>query len=371
MAGDIVAPMASMTPRERILKALEGKPTDILPYVDGFESTEAAREFLGPAVMRGPWEEAALLEASLFESDWVVVPAPLNIPGEPGIFCDLIAEDDTHLLARTWFGGVWYWRKKPYYAKALSNPVRFEEDLARLPEPDWESLRARARRLRDPVRRLKDAGYFVTMEGKGSFEAAWMLLRGMEETWVHTLDNPGFVKRMAERAVDSIIRLGLITAEECEVDGIWITDDLGTQQSPYFSLETYRRVFKEASRRIVEAFHARGLKATYHSHGNVTPLFPEFVELGWDSIDPLDPYDGMDLAAVKAEYGEKTVLKGGISCTIGRMSPEQLTEHLTGVVRSGGRERFILSGAGGVPPEMPVDCFNHYRALIHHLRREG
>ena len=35
-----------MTPRERIIKALEGKPTDILPYVDGFQSMEARREFL-------------------------------------------------------------------------------------------------------------------------------------------------------------------------------------------------------------------------------------------------------------------------------------------------------------------------------------
>jgi hypothetical protein len=359
-----------MNARERIIKALEGKPTDILPYVDGFESMEAKLNFFGPAVIQGPWEEAALLEAALFETDWIIIPAPLNIPGGPGIFCDIISEDDTHLLARTYFGGVWYWRKKPYYAKALANPVRFEEDLDRIPEPDWEALRARAKQLRDPVRRLKDAGYFITMEGKGSFESAWMLLRGMEETWIHTLDNPGFVRRMAERAAESIIRLGLITAEECEVDGIWITDDLGTQQSPYFSRETYRLVFKEASKRIVEAFHARGLKATYHSHGNVTPLFQEFVDVGWDSIDPLDPYDGMDLAALKAEYGKKTVLKGGISCTIGRMSESELTEHVTRVVRTGGRERFILSSAGGVPPEMPLGRLNHYRSLIRRLRRE-
>ena len=359
-----------MTPRERIIKALEGKPTDILPYVDGFQSMEARRNFFGPSVVQGPWEEAALLEAALFETDWVVVPAPLNIPGGPGIFCDVISEDDTHLIARTYFGGVWYWRKKPYYAKALANPVRFEEDLERIPEPDWEALRARAKKLRDPVQRLKDAGYFVTMEGKGSFESAWMLLRGMEETWIHTLDNPEFVTRMAERAVDSIIKLGLITAEECDVDGIWITDDLGTQQSPYFSQDTYRRVFKEANKRMVDAFHRKGLKATYHSHGNVTLLFQEFIDLGWDSIDPLDPYDGMDLAALKAKYGKKTVLKGGISCTIGRLTEEQLTEHVTRVVRTGGRERFILSSAGGVPPEMPIGCFNHYRDLIRRLRRE-
>jgi uroporphyrinogen-III decarboxylase len=360
-----------MTPYERIMNVLEGKPTDILPYVDGFESMETRLQFFGPAVLQGPWEEIALLEASIFETDWVVVPAPLNIPGGPGVFCDVIAEDETHLLARTFFGGVWYWKKKPYFTKALSNPVRFEDDLDRIPEPDWEALRRRIKRLRDPIKKIKDRGYFVTMEGKGSFESTWMLLRGMEETWVHTIDNPDFVKTMSDRATDSIITLGLMVAEECEVDGIWITDDLGTQQSPYFSPETYRRIFKENSVKMVRAYHEKGLKATYHSHGNVTALFQDFVDAGWDSIDPLDPYDGMDLKALKKKYGDRVVLKGGISCTIGHMSIPRLEEHISEVAAAGGKSRFILSGAGGVPPEMSVQKFNHYRAFIHKIRRTG
>jgi len=224
-----------MLPRERIRNVLDGKPTDMLPYVDGFSNMEARRAFLGPQVMRGSWDQVALLEAELFGSDWVVAPAPLNIPGGPGIFCDTLAEDDTHLVSRTFFGGVWYWRKAPYYAKAVHNPVRRPEDLETLPEPRWEELRARVKPLRDPVRRLKDRGYWVTMEGKGAFESPWMLLRGLEEIWYDIIDDPGFVGRMAERALDSVVRLGLMVAEECEVDAIWITDDMGTQHAPYFS----------------------------------------------------------------------------------------------------------------------------------------
>ena len=37
-----------MTPYERIMNVLEGKPTDILPYVDGFESMETRLQFFGP-----------------------------------------------------------------------------------------------------------------------------------------------------------------------------------------------------------------------------------------------------------------------------------------------------------------------------------
>lgn len=357
-----------MTPRERILNALEGKPTDILPYVDGFDCMEGLMAFFGPQVLRASWEEIALLEAELFESDWIVIPAPLNIPGEPGIFCDIISEDQTHLLARTYFGGVWYWRKKPYFAKAVYNPVNRKEDFENIPEPDWEMLRKRINSLKEPVKKLKDRGYFVTMEGKGAFEAAWMLFRGLEETWFDIKDHPDLVKSMSERAVDSIIKLGLMVAEECEVDGIWITDDLGTQHAPYFSPETYRELFKENHRKMVEAFHSNGLKITFHSHGNVTALFDDFVEVGFDSIDPVDSYDNMDLSTIRERYGDSITLKGGIRCDIGRMNKEELEKHIRDVVRAGGQRRFILSGAGGVPPEMSLENFNHYRELIKRAR---
>jgi len=339
-----------MTPCERIYNALEGKATDILPYVDGFDCTESLIAFFGSQVLKANWDEIALLEAELFGSDWIIIPAPLNIPGEPGIFCNIISEDKTHILARTYFGGIWYWRKKPYFAKAVYNPVDRWEDLDNIPEPDWNSLRKRIKSLQEPVKKLKDRGYFVTMEGKGAFEAVWMLFRGLEQTWMDTKDNPELVKRMSDRAVDSIIKLGLMVAEECEVDGIWITDDLGTQHAPYFSPQTYRELFKENHRKMVKAFHDHELKITFHSHGNVTPLFDDFVEVGFDSIDPIDSYDNMDLKALKKKYGERVTLKGGIRCDIGLMSKDKLTRHIRDVVRAGGERRFILSGAGGVPP---------------------
>lgn len=188
---------------------------------------------------------------------------------------------------------------------------------------------------------------------------------------MHTLDNPAFVKRMADRATEAVIRLGLVVAEECEVDGIWVTDDLGTQQSPYFSPDTYRRVFKEANMRMVKAFHDKGLRAMFHSHGNVTALFQDLIEEGWDSIDPLDSYDGMDLKRLKEDYGKRIVLKGGLSCTIGRMNQEELEQHVSYVASAGGRERFILSSAGGIPPEMSLANLNRYLAAVHRTRREG
>jgi len=358
-----------MTGYDRIVAALEGKSTDILPYIDGFDCLEARLAFFGPQVIAGAWEDIAVLEAELFHSDWVIIPAPLNIPGGPGIFCDVLTEDESHLLVRTFFGGIWYWRKKPYYAKAFYNPVRWVEDFDRIPEPDWDALRKRVKALREPVKKLKDRGYFVTMEGKGSFESAWILFRGLEETWMDIGSEPELVKKMSSRAVDAVIKLSLMVVDECEVDGLWITNDMGTQTASYFSPNSYRELFKENDRKIVQALHARGKKVMFHSHGNVMSLFEDFVETGFDSIDPMDVYDGMDFKAIKEKYGKRVTLKGGISCTIGQMKKEELQNHIQEVVSIGRNERFILSGAGGVPPEMSLQNFNAYREYIYQARR--
>ena len=50
--------------------------------------------------MSGTWDEIALLEAS-FPFRLGNCTAPLNIPGGAGIFCDVLTEDETHLLIKT------------------------------------------------------------------------------------------------------------------------------------------------------------------------------------------------------------------------------------------------------------------------------
>ncbi len=71
------------------------------------------------------------------------------------------------------------------------------------------------------------------------------------------------------------------------------------QKAPYFSPSTISTDFKENHRKMVEAFKKAGLKVTFHSHGNIMPLFQDLVEVGFGSIDPLDSYDGMDFPALK------------------------------------------------------------------------
>jgi len=355
--------------RERVLRALEGEETDIVPLYNVFGSMEAAARFLGEKFKEADDLEKTIFAARLLNTDFVSVPVA-GFPGGPGIFEEIIYEGDDHIIARTPFGSLLYWRKKPYFALPLSGPVECEEDLDRVGKPDVERFKPRVKALAKKVQSLHRLGYFVAAEIKGPFESPWMYLRGGYTNFLmDVVRRPMFARRLIELAFTTILELVELVIDEAHVDAVWMTDDLGETKCPFISVEKYRGLVKpwhmEAARRI----HGKGVKLCLHSHGNITPLLEDIVETGVDSIDPLDPADGISLIEVKEKYGDKVCLMGGITKNIGRMTKEEIKTHIFTLFKNAGPRRFIAMPAGGIPAEMSLENFNFFNQVLERARR--
>ncbi|MGQ9629362.1 MAG: uroporphyrinogen decarboxylase family protein [bacterium] len=352
-----------MNSRERVIAALEHRKPDMIPYTGGFSTTDAAMAFLGPKVTSADWLEGTVFQARLFHSDIVGVPALIDA------FYETISSDENYSIDRTPFGGIWFERKKPYFRIPLHNPIQRKEDLDKLERIDVERFRPKVRRLAEKVRRLSDLGYFVMAACIGPVETDWYFLRGMENFWVDTIEDPEFVHRSIEFALQPSIRLMEMVIDEAPIDGVFIGDDIALGDRLYFSVDTYRRLIKPWYQEMNRRLHKKGVKVIYHSHGNITELFDELVQIGFDAINPLDPSDYIDLADVKRKYGDKVALYGGISKHIGRMSKKEIREHIRDRIQTGGPEGFILGNAGGIPLEMPIENFNYYIEVVEEERR--
>ena len=66
--------------------------------------------------------------------------------------------------------------------------------------------------------------------------------------------------------------------------------------------------------RVVDAVHEEGGLVIKHSDGNLWPILDLIVGTGVEAINPLEPVAGMDIAKVKAEYGDRVCLVGNIDC---------------------------------------------------------
>jgi uroporphyrinogen decarboxylase len=166
-----------------------------------------------------------------------------------------------------------------------------------------------------------------------------------------------------------MMELAEMVIDQAPFDGVWITDDLGERSYPFLSVDKYRRIYKPWHQQAVNRLHKKGVKVSLHSDGNVMTLVGEFVDNGFDSLDPLEPADNMNLAELKAKYGDRITLMGGITRNIGTMTTEQIENHIRQVIRDGGPHGLILNCGGGIPPEMRLESLMGYCTAVQKYRR--
>jgi len=96
-------------------------------------------------------------------------------------------------------------------------------------------------------------------------------------------------------------------------------EDVGTQNAPLMSTETYREVVRpflekewKTAKQLFTAQNPLG-KIGMHSCGAVFDFVPQFIEMGADIMNPVQPNAvGMDTARLKATYGDKICFHGAI-----------------------------------------------------------
>ena len=94
--------------------------------------------------------------------------------------------------------------------------------------------------------------------GFGIFETGWML-RGFENFLMDLAAEPKFAEALMEGVADYYITLyDRVLAEAGEyLQVVMIGDDLGTQNGPMISPETYRRLVKPAQKRVWQFIKSR------------------------------------------------------------------------------------------------------------------
>jgi uroporphyrinogen decarboxylase len=90
-------------------------------------------------------------------------------------------------------------------------------------------------------------------------------------------------------------------------------DDLAAQNSLMISADSYRESIKPRQRRLVEAIKKKTkAKVFLHCCGAVFDLIPDFIEVGFDILNPVQvSAKGMDPARLKREFGKDIVFWGG------------------------------------------------------------
>lgn len=170
-----------------------------------------------------------------------------------------------------------------------------------------------------------ELGIYFTLPGAGFGDialvpATWMAnpkgIREIQEWYLALLIKPEFVKEVFERQCEIALRnielLAPILSDQVQVIFISGTD-FGMQTGLFMSVETYRDLFKSFHTRVNKKIHdLTSCKTFIHSCGAVYELIPEFIEAGFDILNPVQiSAKGMDPKKLKKEFGKDIAFWGG------------------------------------------------------------
>lgn len=190
-------------------------------------------------------------------------------------------------------------------------------------------------------------------------------------------DGAGFVEfteRIAEdfdglkREADRRLRR---TLRECRrmrqagLDGFILCSDYAFNNGPFLSPAMFSELIAPYLRELVAELRAMGAYVIKHSDGNILPILDQLIEARPHALHSLDPMAGIDIRAIKHQYGDRVALCGNVHCAhLQTGTPEQIRQSAEYCLRwgkpGGG---YIFSTSNCVFLGMPLASYDLMQTL--------
>ena len=201
-----------------------------------------------------------------------------------------------------------------HYGEVCFNPLLgldSVEQLAAYPWPhpddfDYVTAAAEAKKL---------AKEFVTLGPWISLFEVYCMMRSLQEALMDTVAEPEFLHAALDIIAWSQGEMArrFLEAADGAIDMLFISDDIGTQQSLLMSPEAFDEFIFPRLKKWCDMAHSYGAKVFFHTDGASEPLIQRLIDAGVDVLNPIQHVcPGMDCKGLKAKYGDKLIFHGGV-----------------------------------------------------------
>ena len=356
-----------MTPRQRVLTALDHREPDRVPIDLGS---------CGPTGIH-TWAYKRLLKVLGLEEAikiWDVV-GQLAAPSETVL--ELVGADvrgvrvgggsyTPEMLSKTELVDQWgtTWRR-PQGGNSFhiaDYPLRHatRRDLAQYPWPDGTSPRLVAGLAERAKYLHEETPYAVLGEISGHIFERAQMVRGFDTFLLDMAADRPFTEELLDRilAVEIDIASTFLDAVGPYLDIIAFKDDIGMQSGPIISPAMFRDMIKPRMKKLIETIRSKTrAKLWFHSCGSVYYAIPDLIELGIDILNPVQVQArDMDTARLKREFGDHLSFWGGIDTqqVLPFGTPEQVEaevkQRLADLAAGGG---YVLASVHNLEADVP------------------
>ena len=117
--------------------------------------------------------------------------------------------------------------------------------------------------------------------------------------------------------------------KDAGVDGIFIADDWGSQDSLIISLKHWREYYKPCYIELIKKIHHLGMHVWLHSCGHIMPIIEDLIEMGLDVLNPIQP-QANNIKEIGKRYHGEICFSGGLDIqqTLVKGSPEDIEKEV-------------------------------------------
>ena len=293
---------------------------------------------------------------TFFDGTPVLVPEGFNSDPEPSGEILMYPEGDKSVppSGKMPVGGYYFdsiTRQQPIDEEHL-DPMDNLEEFGPISEADLAYFAREADRLYTQTDKAILANFGGTGFGDiAHVPAPWLKnprgIRDVAEWYMSTVSRRGYVQKIFERqceiGLENLQKIHKVVGEK--IQAIFVTGtDFGTQSGPFISPKSYRQLFQPFHKEITAWIHRNTTWKTFiHSCGSVVNLIPDFIESGFDILNPVQTSAaGMDPRELKNRFGDRLVFWGG-----GINTQHTLPFGTPDAIRAQVRERMKIFGPGG------------------------
>lgn len=215
-----------------------------------------------------------------------------------------------------------------------------------------------------PARRKR---YKLLVQWYFLFENLWNI-RGMANALLDFYDYPDELHKLFRAITDYYKQIIATAKKERDIDGFFVSDDLGTQNDVFFSTDIFKEFFYPYYKEIVDHCHSLGVHFWLHSCGNITKFVPMLIEIGIDVLHPIQRY-AMDEAETYEKFKDRICFWYGLDVqkTIPFGTADDVEKEIKRVysIFSKSRGQFMFTCGNGLTADCPIDSFVRLYEISH------
>ena len=245
--------------------------------------------------------------------------------------------------------------------------IKTRADFDRIWFPDLGELE---KRLDATCKALEGTGMGL-MCGAQTAAFTAMTAMGYNDFLLNTLADPDLVSDLIKTIHEYCLR-EMEVFLQYPMDMMKVASGIIAGTGPMVSWEMVEELETSFIREQISLIREAGRHVFFHIDGNVTALIPDFIEMGVDVLNPIDPSgEDQDIYEIKEQYGKEITLAGNINIDTvlkdgsTKEVEADVIEHMERLGKGGG---YIVCSSHNLHELIPVENYYAMRDAVMDFR---